>query len=161
MQSAIFLAWVTSLVLALAQTERVTPPDELAPAIAAAAEAHPLVGHDGHARMAATLTALAWTESRFQLDAVGDKGQSVSAWQVSRHWKPPSDVAGQAKLAARLVTESFRSCSDHELNAKLSWYTAGGAGCPDAGARASSWRMRLAKRLLHDHPPPQIDQRLE
>jgi hypothetical protein len=141
-------AWVLRLVLALAVTENVEPPPELASAITAAAEERPLAGEP--ARMAAVLVAIAWRESRFKADAVGDKGQSVGVWQISRYWKPPADVAGQARKAAELVVESFRVCARHPLEERLGWYASGGATC--GALAASRGRMHLAGRLLRDYP---------
>ena len=157
MTYSIFLAWVTSLVLALAQTEHVTPPPELAPAIARAADARPVpAGAAGRANMAVMLVAVAWAESRFQLDAVGDKGQSLGAWQLSKHWRAPKDAEGQADRAAELLAESHRVCRPRPLRDRLAWYAKGGAGCSDAGAAASRWRMGIAMKLLRTHPPPPL-----
>jgi len=64
------------------------------------------------------LARIAWCESRFQADAVGDGGLSRGAWQVQeRFWGPvPDTLAEQAKQADRIAAE-------HGLEP---WTTAGG-----------------------------------
>jgi hypothetical protein len=149
-----FAAWILKLMTVLALTERVTPDPRIADAIAAAAEERPLAGEHGRERMAAILVALGWTESRYNVDAVGDHGQSVGAFQLSKAWHPPPDVEGQAKRAAWLVEESFRVCSRKPLGERLSFYAAGGAACAESGAPASRWRMHLAAMVVRANPMP-------
>jgi len=109
--------------------------------VAEAAHARPLPGPEGELRMAAILTALLFHESRANPEAVGDKGQSLGAWQISRHWP-----AHDATQAAILVHESFRVCASRPLAERLGWYASGGPTC---GRPASSRiRMALAGRLL-------------
>jgi hypothetical protein len=141
-------AWVFLLLSVLGATERVEPPVGLAEAITAAATARPLQG--SKERMAAVLVAIAWAESRYRIDAVGDGGQSVGVWQMSRAWHPPADLDGQALLAASLVERSFAVCRDNPLWERLGWFAAGGNGC--RGVKASRWRMATATRLLREHP---------
>lgn len=136
--------WVLWLMVTLGRTEGVTPTWEMAEAIARAA--------DGDPRLAATLVAVGWGESRFQTDAVGDHGQSVGPWQISRYWKPGETVEEQAMTAARLIRLSWRVCKSRPLADRLAWYAAGGAGCPEAGVKASQWRMRLAAKLYRETP---------
>lgn len=144
-------AWVLLLLLALGKKEDVTPPDGMAEAIAAAAEERPLAG-DPH-KMGAVLVAIAWAESRYKLDAVGDGGQSLGPWQLSKAWHPPPDLEGQAKLAASLVDRSWSICKSRPLVERLGWYTQGGNGC--RGIAASRWRVGMALSLLKDFPAPQ------
>lgn len=146
------LALVTAWILTLAPTERVTPPEDLAPAIVAASFAHPLPGDDGEARMAAVLVAIAWRESRFSPGAVGDHGASIGAWQISRHWHPGATVADHADRAAELVQESWRVCRARPASERLGWYASGGAGCDGLGA--SRGRMALAMRLFRSATAP-------
>ena len=153
-------AWVLVLLVALGAPERVTPPPELAEAIAAAAEGAPLPGAQGVERMAAILSVTAWREGRFKLDAIGDGGQSVGAFQISRYWRPGVTVDEQARKAAWLVAESFRVCAARPLSARLAWYLKGGAGCAAAGEEASGWRLGQAARLLRAYPPPPREEAL-
>ena len=50
---------------------------------------------------------IAFHESRWQTDAVGDQGRSRGAWQVQpRFWgEVPPDLAGQAEQAAGIASE--------------------------------------------------------
>lgn len=153
MNTAIFTAWVLSMLVQLGATEHVTPAPELAPAIAEAALKRPLEG--SAPRMAALLVAVAWRESRFDVAAKGDGGQSLGAWQISRAWvRDAPGLDAEARLATKLVVESFRICASRPLAERLSWYAWGRAGCDHAHA-ASRARMSLAARLLREHPAPQ------
>lgn len=160
-----FSAWILAIMVVLGATEHVTPPPELAASIATVATAQPLAGALGAERMAAVLVALAWNESRFDVDAIGDchdpahrTRDTCASWgpfQIGKGWtrgRPGLD--GETELAARLVHESFRACAARPLDARLSWYAAGGAACDERGVRASRWRMGLAARLLREHAPP-------
>jgi len=64
------------------------------------------------------LARIAWCESRWDAQAVGDGGHSRGAWQVQeRFWGPvPATLAEQAKQAERIAAE-------HGL---APWTTAGG-----------------------------------
>lgn len=101
---------------------------------------------EGDVRCGAVLTAIAYHESRFNPEAVGDRGQSVGVWQLSRSWRPEPGVDRHARLARGLVSRSFRICAARPMEERLGWFAAGRDGC---GRPASSRiRMNLAKRLL-------------
>lgn len=151
MQTTLFL-WVLSLIGMLARAEGPLPSwamhyPEVAGAIATAAHESPLPGADGERRMAAVLVAVAYHESRFDQHAKGDKGASLGAFQIGRTWGPPADTDGQARLAARLVLDSFRTCAARPLEERLGWYAWGRVGCEHALGK-SRVRMNLAGRLL-------------
>jgi len=119
---------------------------ETATAIVTACEERPAFG--SAERCAAVLTAIAYHESRFQPDAIGDGGQSRGVWQVSRAWglAPAAPVLEHARLAAELVDRSEHICHDRPLDERLGWYAAGGRGC--GRPTSSRLRMRLAGALL-------------
>ena len=144
----LFPTWVLYILTTIGATERVTPPDGLADEIASAAELHPLPGPQGPERMAAVLVAIAWAESRLLPGAIGDQGQSLGPFQLSRSWG-----SSNAAKAAELVLVSFAICSAHPLEHRLSWYAYGRVGCDHAHA-ASAHRMALAAKLLRMAPPP-------
>jgi hypothetical protein len=144
----LFTPWVLSLLVAIGQTENVTPEPDLADEIAAAAIEQPLPGAQGRERMAAVLVAIAWYESRLNRNAVGDHGQSLGLFQLAQTWRDPS-----AREAARLVTLSWSLCASEPLEHRLGWYAWGRTGCSHRHG-TSAHRLALAARLLRQHPPP-------
>jgi hypothetical protein len=135
-------SWMASLV----------PPESVpwtytdtADAIAEACEEAPAFGSP--VRCAAVMVAIAYHESRFRPDAIGDRGQSIGPWQISRSWlRPGDDLRAQAAVAVRLAERSRVMCGRAHLDESLSWYASGGRSC---GRPASSrLRMRLAASLL-------------
>jgi hypothetical protein len=103
----ILIAWVAALPLYQA-----TPrPPEFAAAIAVVAlERAP----EAPERLAATLDLIAAHESRYRPLARGDGGRSVGAYQTPRH-RTPATIAGQTRLAARILGEASRACPAHPL----------------------------------------------
>jgi hypothetical protein len=81
-------------------------------AIATAALEHP---EADPILLAATLDVLAAHESGYHVNAIGDHGRSIGTWQTPRS-QTPSDVLGQARLAAKWVLVSWAACPDHPLN---------------------------------------------
>ena len=104
---AILTAWIVALPLYNA-----TPrPPEFALAIAEVAlEGAP----DAPEQLAATLDLIAAHESRYSPLARGDAGRSIGAYQTPRH-RTPATLAGQTRLAARILSEAARSCPAHPL----------------------------------------------
>jgi len=102
---------------------------------------------DNDMRCAAVLTAIAYHESRFKADAVGDHGQSLGLFQVSKHWNPGDTPEEQARVAAQLVRRSFAVCRGKPLEERLGWYASGGLSC--GRPESSRIRMGLAARLMH------------
>lgn len=165
--------WIYTLVSSLAVAEGPLPPwamgyGALAASIARAAEARPLPGEHGVDRMAALLVAIAYRESRFRADAVGDGGASLGPFQVSRAWvRPTSDLNGEADLAARLVLDSWRVCArpsprlapphraarprDNACN--MHTERARATRARRASAREGRWARRLGAPRPHRGPP--------
>src|SRR5258708_586939 len=140
--TVLILSWMLSLVTVSTAWESDYP--KIADAIATASE--------GDAREAAILVSLAWHESRFKIDAVGDHGQSVGLYQISRsNLSVPSSMVLHDPLIAtlearRLVAQSWQICHSYSQEYRLGWYAAGGSGCRGRGA--SKRRMALASQLL-------------
>lgn len=97
-------------------------------------------------RCAAILTAIGYHESRFDPDAVGDNGQSVGLFQISRAWRPGETVEEQAVTAVRIVRDSFRICHAKPMEERLGFYASGKGVC--GRPKTSRIRMHLAKQLL-------------
>ncbi len=137
-------AWTLALMLSLAATEPVVAPwadsyPDTAAEIASATQDPEEI---------AILTALAFEESRFSPTAVSADARGM--WQTSPHWGPPT-----AATALRLVRLSLGFCG-HGLNA-LSWFANGGPNPKRGHCRPSplsAIRMRRARALLRDMPPP-------
>jgi hypothetical protein len=101
------VAWVLALPLYQA-----TPrPPEFAAAIAEVALAD---APDDPRVLAATLDLIAAHESRYRPLARGDGGRSVGAYQTPRA-RTPATIAGQTRLAARILGEAARACPAHPL----------------------------------------------
>lgn len=115
------------------------------------AERGPLFkGEDGERRTVALLVAVAFRESTFRVDAVGDHGRSMCAFQILHGSRSLlTDVractdAGYTQLAA-----SVKACPAHPVAP----YARGACDNED-GRRISADRMRLAKSLLGVVPRP-------
>lgn len=133
--------------------------DEVAKAIADESNEHPVFsGDDGSRKTAALLVAIAYYESRFRPDAVGDHGRSLGLFQIQ-----PATVSSEspfslttpreaARVALKLVRTSFHVCRSEALEEQLGWYAAGGNECKEAGRKKSVWRFHLAARILRAQP---------
>ena len=150
--------WVLAIMNALAPaTPWAFQYGEIAEAIADASNQDPLFpGEDGARKTAAVLLALAYHESRFQPNVVGDNGASFGLFQI----QPPTAKVeahlltlprNAAFIAIGLIRTSFRVCAQDEMKNRLAWYAAGGLGCREQGKRKSAIRMGLAMKLLEEH----------
>lgn len=155
------LAWILVLMVALQpEAPWIATYTGTARAIAEAAEREPIFdGDDGPERTAALLVALAWFESRFQADAIGDASQSFGLYQISRVHAPALELVEPIDAtthALRLLRQSMAICAKRPMVERLGWYAAGGPGCDHAHDK-SRHRMQLAQRLLREHPPDAAD----
>lgn len=124
--------------------------ERLGAAIAAKVDAErPLfAGDTDHRKTAAYLVAIAFRESSFRLDAVGDHGGSYCAFQVhrtsggSRALLDDPDACVAAAFA--MLRTSGLVCPAHPL----AWYAEGPGGCASLRAqRISRDRLALAAWL--------------
>lgn len=103
---------------------------------------------------ASVLVSLAWFESRFTVDASGDRGASLGLFQVQPEvWRIPRwellRPETAAVHAAKLVVRSFRECRERPWSERLAWY-ARSSGCrdvPEGVLRQSRVRVGLADEL--------------
>lgn len=88
----------------------------------------------------AVLLVTAWEESRFKVDAVGDGGDSLGAWELQRTPAVVAfDLAQSTPLAYAKLRESARQCPDAPLAPYI-------GGCYRRRARVrSAMRMALAR----------------
>ena len=99
---------------------------------------------DDRHKTAAVMVALAWFESRFRLDAVGDHGRSVCAYQIHHGSRALLDDPAECiRAGLRHVRHSMMTCPE----SPLSVYARGRCDS-DEGRKLSGHRMALAKRLL-------------
>jgi hypothetical protein len=126
---------------------------ELAGAIAFVVETQaPLFkGDDDKRRTAAFVVAVAYRESSFVADAIGDHGRARCAMQL---WSAPSEVLTDPILCVRIgvdrLRESFRACGPTNV---LGLYASGPNGCRSEKARRiSADRLALAARLAKVQP---------
>lgn len=115
---------------------------ETARGIVEGAEAEPVFTGDIRRTIALDI-AVAWFESRFQQDAVGDHGAAHGLYQV--HAPLAATVREQTIVANRMMRESMRACRALPVEQRLSLYASGSC---DRGHKQSAWRMRLAERLF-------------
>jgi hypothetical protein len=124
---------------------------ELGAAIARAVEAdRPLFENDAdRRRTAALLVAVAFRESSFRANVVGDHGESFCAFQIHRSaGGTPAlndDVDACVRSGLALLRTSLRVCPSHPV----AWYASGPVGCSnDRAQRISRDRMNLAMYLV-------------
>lgn len=120
----------------------------LADAITSVVESHePLFkGDTDKTRTASYLIAVAWRESAFRVDAIGDHGRARCAFQL---WAAPKAVLSDPLLCTSIafdrLAESMRICGPSN---PLGIYAVGPKGCRSRTAkRISADRMRLAEEL--------------
>lgn len=130
---------------------------EIATAISTASNHDPLFPHrkEGCAATAAVLVAIAWHESNFRPNAVGDNGESLGLYQIQ---PPTAKIDGKLLLIPRnasyvaidLVRTSFRQCKDKPWEERLSWYISSGYGChrSEKIRELSRVRMQTATKAL-------------
>lgn len=125
---------------------------ELATAIASVVEERGPIfeGDDGNRRTVALLVAIAYRESSFRVDAVGDHGASVCAFQI---WHGSRALLTDARACVNAgythLAHSVRTCPAHPVSV----YARG--SCSSKPGRAiSADRMHLARALLGIVTPP-------
>jgi hypothetical protein len=142
---------VSAFVLALCTMLTSSCPERFAEAVATVVrEAPPLYRDDeSRERTAALVVAVAWYESAFRLDAVGDQGRSVCAMQIYHGSRSLlTDPEGCIRAGLRKLRASIAACPD----APLAVYARG--KCRSAeGKRISAHRMQLANRLYRESRP--------
>lgn len=144
------IAWVLAL-MALMQPRAPWRDSYAATAAAIAtiveAERPMFEGPRGRERTAALLVSLAWFESTFQPDALGDKGKAHGLYQVHGHGEL-ADPVEATRVALSLVRMSFVLCRARPIEERLAWYAQGGADCsaPSADALTKS-RHRVLKAM--------------
>lgn len=118
---------------------------ELAGAIARVVESEaPLFKDDASkVKTAAFVVVVAYRESSFRLDAIGDGGRARCAMQL---WSAPKEVLTDADMCVRIgfdrLRESARICGASNV---LGVYASGPNGCSsEAARRISRDRMALA-----------------
>lgn len=134
----------------------------LASAIAGVvAERGPIfAGPDGERRTVALMVAVAYRESTFKVDAVGDNGASVCAFQI---WHGPrsllSDVRACVDAGYTQLLASVRACPAHPVapyaRGKCPSSTASTTRAEEEARRISADRMHVARGLLGIVTPPQ------
>lgn len=109
------LLWIASLAPVHDGLNREIPrPPGFAHVIATVAIEHPEIDPR---ILAATLDVVAAHESAYRLHPHGwnDGGKSKGAWQTPAH-ETPDDPLGQARVAAKWLLYSMRTCPDHPLS---------------------------------------------
>jgi len=99
---------------------------------------------DSRTKTAALMVAIAFRESSFRPDALGDSGHSYGYFQI---WGVPRETPAedQARIALGMVRESMRACGKDN---PLGIYSAGPNGCVmPIAKRISADRAALAKWL--------------
>lgn len=135
------IAWGYMLALSIAAANW-----DLACAIENVARENPplFVGDADRRKTIAVLTAIAWRESAFKIDAVGDHGRSVGAFQrLNGPRLFLTDARSATVEALRQVRESFGACSWLPVSDRLALYARGNCRS-ERGRELSRDRMRLA-----------------
>lgn len=120
---------------------------DLADAITTVVESErPLFASDeDHLRTASLMVAIAFRESSFRNDAVGDHGRSVCAFQIhGGSHELLEDPVACVKVAFRMLRESVHIDRENPV----AFYCRGPRYQSDEARRLSRDRMRLARRLL-------------
>lgn len=132
--------------------------ERTARAIATAAqEAPPLFEDDeDRSKTAALLVSIAWFEGSFNPAAKGKQGelgtfQAKPGKLAPEAFRPdfPEDVETQARVALRMVRQSFASCKRNRPEERLAEYT---SGFCDAGLEAARNRWSKARWLARRYP---------
>jgi hypothetical protein len=110
--------------------------------------------HEGRAKTAAVLVALAWFESNFKPNASSAHGKLRGLYQVGGHGDQ-SDPVKATRIALEMMRESFQKCRARPIPDRLAFYTGGNCRAPSADALEKS-RARVGKGLwlAKHHPPP-------
>ena len=149
--------WILSLILLLAPKTPLEQATRLADVFARVSEATPLIkGPDAVPRTAAQLVAVAFDESTFRPDVIGDHGRSIGLMQIGvsnlvELGMTREDLLDPEKnllAAVRLMKTSHRTCAGRAAEFRLAHYASGGPTCDvAAGLRASLIRTKLSQRL--------------
>jgi len=147
-------------VLAMLQflgTEHYDRYGEISRAIAEASSEDPLFPQrsDGAERTATILVSIAFYESRFHPNVIGDQGRSFGLYQIQPGtWKIDGKVLllprTASNVAIDLVRKSFKACAKRPWQERLAWYAAS-AGCETVHPKVlgqSIERMLLADKLF-------------
>ena len=151
-------AWILSLMLLMQpRAPWIATYEATATAIAEVVETErPLFdGAHGREKTAALLVSLAWFESTFRPDAVGDHGEAHGLYQVHGHGEL-AEPHEAASVAIALLRQSMALCRTRPLDERIAWYAGGGVDCSDphpAAIRASRHRMLRAMWLVRHSPP--------
>ncbi len=110
------------------------------------AEAPLFDSDDDRHKTAALVVAIAYRESGFKLDAVGDHGRSLCAMQIHYGAKELlTDPERCIRAGMRILRSSVSACKAHPIAV----YAHGPTGCTSPRAQQVSLdRMKLAKRVL-------------
>jgi hypothetical protein len=113
----------------------------------------PLFQHDDdRVHTAALVLAVAWHESNFRLDAIGDNGRSVCAMQI---YGGAPDLLLDPELCIRtglgMLRESMRACP----SSPLAVYARGRCSSEE-GRRLGDRRLALAKKLVRLVKPKEV-----
>jgi hypothetical protein len=155
--AVLVLTWMFRMASAESPSPWVDSYGETAVAIAEQSDARPLPGASVR-QTAAVLTVWGWREARFNPAAVHDHGLGLGLFgthHATLGRQVPSWPEGQAEAALELMATSFRICSKHPLEERMSWYSAGGVGCEKRNALSRS-RMREAAQLFRALPVEEL-----
>ena len=140
------LAVFVSMAMAVLAPQRDTT--DLAMAITTVVESEPpLFAHDeSRVKTASLVVAVAFRESSFRNDAVGDHGRARCAFQL---WDTSDEVLSDPEMCTRIamsrLRESLQACGPRNM---LGIYAAGPRGCVSEHAkRISADRLWLARRI--------------
>lgn len=107
------------------------------------------VGADGARQTRALMVAVAWRESSFRLDVVGDQGRSMCAFQILNGPRSLlADVDACTTRGLAMMRESFAACSTLPVAERLAGYARGSCTRDDGRAisRDRFWVARDVER---------------
>lgn len=148
------MEWILAAMLSLAPGIDHT---ELATAISRAVESE-FSEEEQQKQAAALLVSVAYRESLFTLNAVGDHGTSFCAFQIHRSSGGTKalleDANACTEKALEMLRISKRVCPAHPV----AWYAEGPRGCSSPRAqRISADRMWVARRLMSTVTVPFVE----
>ncbi len=137
---------------------------ELSEAIAQASNEDPLFPEDEHGcrKTAAILIAVAWYESRFQPNAVGNQGKSFGLYQIRPVEGVPSNAVTNPRSASFVVIDqirtSFEACKNQPYGERLLCYVSsnGPASTKQEAVKKSYDRLLMAMRIWPMLIPPPV-----
>lgn len=145
-------AWLTTASAEVKDTHGFAgrPHPSVVAAIASESLADPVLGDAQHT--AALLLVIAFRESSYRADVVGDGGRSCGLFQSACASTKLRDPVGQTKIAIGNIRRSITACPD----AILAPYASGTCGNV-AGRRISASRVAEMQRLVALVPVPKGD----